>query len=64
MTDQTKISATKWIDSLIQERGIKQARQIMTYNVTKNPYFRESNYYITIVWQRISEIESRDLITD
>jgi hypothetical protein len=57
-TDNTAIAATNWIDKIIKERGIEQARQLMTYNVSKNPYFRESNYYITIVWQRINEIEN------
>ena len=55
--NQTEITATNWIDRVIKERGIKQARQIMTYNITKNPFFHESICYINAVWKRINEIE-------
>lgn len=58
MTDQTKINAINWINKLVKERGIKQTRQLMTYNVSKNPYFRESNHWITMAWHRINELET------
>jgi hypothetical protein len=52
---QTQISATNWAKNLIAERGVKEARKIMLYNVTKSPYFRESNEWITAVWQEINK---------
>jgi hypothetical protein len=64
MTDQTKISAINWVDTLVKERGIEQARQIMTYNVTKNAHFRESNHWITMVWHRINQIEDSNTPTN
>jgi hypothetical protein len=53
---QTELTAINWIDSIIAERGIKEATQLMVYNVTKNRYFRMSNIEIETIWSRINEI--------
>ena len=55
---QTEISAKKWVDTLVEEYGYDQALQRMRYNVSgKNPYFRESNSWVTYAWQRFNEID-------
>jgi hypothetical protein len=56
---QTQKTATNWAKNLIAERGIKQAYTLMRYNVEKNPYFKESNEFITAVWQEISRQEKQ-----
>ena len=58
MECNTIISAKVWIDKIISERGIKQTRQLLTYNLTKNSYFKESNLWIESAWQRIKDIEN------
>ena len=56
--NQTQQSAIKWINTVIAERGIKQTHQLLIYNLTKNPYFRESNEWITAAWARLSELNN------
>lgn len=58
MIDNTKIAAYLWVDKLYEEKGIDEARAIMTYNVTKNRHFNESAHWVTMAWHRIHQIES------
>jgi hypothetical protein len=53
---QTEISAKNWIDKVVKERGVKECRNLLTYNVTKNQYFRESNNWITAAWERLNQL--------
>lgn len=53
---QTKLNAKKWVDKVVKERGIKEAINLLNYNVTRNQYFRESNFWITEAWKRLNEL--------
>ena len=54
--DNTTISAYKWIDMVVKERGIKQAEQLLKYNLKSNQYFKASNYWVTAAWNRLNEL--------
>lgn len=56
--EQTQITAENWAKQVIKEKGIKEARNIMYYNVTKNQFYRESNTHINYVWSYIKKIEN------
>lgn len=54
---QTEINARKWVDSLVNEYGLKKAIQLMRYNTAgKNEYFKVSNDFVTYAWQRFNEL--------
>jgi hypothetical protein len=53
---QLEITARTWIEKVVAERGIKETKNLLHYNVTKNPYFRESNHWITAAWNRLNEL--------
>ena len=53
---QTVIEAKNWIDKVVKERGIKETRNLLHYNVTRNQYFKQSNIWITAAWERLNEL--------
>jgi len=57
MKTVTEQTAQNWIDLIVKERGVKQARQLLAYNVTKNQHFNQSNQWITAAWQRLNEMQ-------
>jgi hypothetical protein len=53
---QTEITAKNWVDKVVKERGIKEAINLLTYNLTRNQYFRESNNWVTCAWNILNEL--------
>jgi hypothetical protein len=50
-------TGVRWIKSLINEYGLKKAKELWKYNLEgKNPYFRESNQFVTDVNNYFNEL--------
>ena len=53
---QIQIDANNWIDSIVKERGLKQAKQMLTYNVNHNPHFNHCYKWVSFAWERIDRL--------